>query len=315
MFKFKPLYSLVIVSAGVVAVWCFLDSASTVAPEEQSSVARPEGSQSVRSAPATLTTTPLAIADRHIDGGVSSKFVPWSRLTVRDSIGDAFKRAASTQNPEEAYIAIQIGVACLSAAALNDEMAFSVVTSTLALQSPNHIEAATKEMGDARRALTWYCKDFDDPENAAAIAAARKTVVSGKVLARNVVPIQTAGGLPRPPFKQEQFQALTMSLSNPGIYASAIDRILASQEIKHPAYQDLGQPQRSVAQAMVYWELTGDRDAQSLRNLLACSMTAICVEHPDKFVEPSKYQEALKVSAELLDLIRAQKWQQLGLYP
>lgn len=241
-----------------------------------------------------------------------SEFIPWNELTIHASLADLLKRAASSQKPEEAYIAIQVGVVCLTTQAFDQQKLREVAGVHLQQANQETIAAAAQAMEAARLKLASFCRDYDNSELGEAVSVARKTAFSGRA---NGPMLSSLVGKPgaQAALTQEQSQAVLLSLGQPEINAIAVDRILASSAIAFTPYKALTGSQRLIAQSLIYWELTGDRSEESLRNLYVCSTTAICVSNPGRFVEAQEYEKAREISKQVVNLVRMQNWQGLGI--
>lgn len=238
-------------------------------------------------------------------------FIGWNKLTLSDPLRDVMRRAATTRNPDEAYSAVQMEMVCGTSEHLKESDLEGMV-SVLAPKATSALKVTTQQsMNAAREKLIKYCESHGEREHALALAQARQTFLTGtsitKILAQ--LPLRTGDGR-LPPLSQEQAQAAILALSQPGSYPMAVERLLAGPAIGLPDYWALQDDQRTLARSLIYWELTGDRSPDSVRNVFTCLTAAVCLASSDGL---SASAEITKVTKQVVGLIQSQNWVALGI--
>lgn len=118
---------------------------------------------------------------------------------------------------------------------------------------------------------------------------------------------------PSKPRTAEQLQAAAQILGQPSAYPYGVDRVVTDL-IRLPLADvapELSAYDRALVRSMVYRELSGDHDPDSLRNLFACFMAFVC-DPAGMAMLPGKVH--LNSAAQTtLNAIRTQQWQILGL--
>lgn len=236
----------------------------------------------------------------------------WARPTIGDSLEDLMHRAASSRLADDAYIAMQIGIYCSAVEHLPSKDIPQMVSVLLPRgTSKDEVERASQRVYSARDKVEKYCSGYQKSDIQKSLEQAKNTVFSQTSINRSL------GALPKGKgdatvavLSQEQVQAIMLSLTQPQQFWVGVDRVLRSELIVVPSYWKLSSEQRLAVQQIMYENLTGDSNQDSVRNVYECLRTAMCASAE---VLGAKYPEASRVSEEIISLIRRQDWTSLKL--
>lgn len=114
---------------------------------------------------------------------------------------------------------------------------------------------------------------------------------------------------------QEQVQAAMQVLSQPALYPYGVD-LLVERMIVYPVNDQGAAPSFTDLErvkSMVYQELTGDRDPESIRNLFACVNRGVCNLENRPAANDEQARRLAQIAQATIDAIRSQRWAAIGL--
>lgn len=260
----------------------------------------------------TKGSEPQAVA---IPQRVTEGRLDWREVTTKQSAEYWIRQASSAGDPNRRTTAMAVGLACDSLESRNHISAQDFVRTMYSSLAGEAQTRRIRQMDAARTSLLGYCAQLSgspalQAEMEQVLKQMRKeqSVNSGTAGLPSRAKIMKGGRA-----SQDQVQWAQQALMQPQAYGFVFDRILRSGLISYPGFSALVGEARSLAESLIYWELTGDVDPQSLRNLQVCSLVGICAADLPQFKSESRYHSARTVASIVAQLIATQSWSALGI--
>jgi hypothetical protein len=265
--------------------------------------------------PDSVERAPTASATKFPAAADGAGFIPWTKLTLSDPLEGVMARAAKARNLDEAYSGGQVSIVCGTSQKLKDSNFDGTAQYLFPSATAEQRATAKGNMKAAYAKLAKYCASFSEPPQVAALSQIQSTIVGGNSVTKSLVrlPPRSVVDDALPTLTQEQTQAAIVALSQPTVYPMALDRALSGTVIGLPSYWALPDEQRELAQSVIYWELTGDRSPDSVRNVFTCYIKSVCLDSDGQVSYPVPISaEVSTVAREVMELIRRQDWTALG---
>ncbi|MBI3369008.1 MAG: hypothetical protein HY021_11370 [Burkholderiales bacterium] len=238
----------------------------------------------------------------------------WSEIGIRSDLRKLIADARRSPRPEDRLAVVRVSAVCHSTQA-RQQMDATTTRAAEPVSSVNlfGFDSTTQSaMKTATSKLLGFCQGIEDADVEQSLTSLFNDVKREASPSKQLLNMSALG---KANWTQEQVQAAMQVLSQPSLYPRGAD-MLIERVIVFPAIDQgaaLSFADVDKVKSLVYQELTGDRDPQSIRNLFACVNQGVCDLESRAAANDDQARRLAQIAQATVDAIRSQRWAAIGL--